>query len=189
MYAAALLRVAAACAVALAVAGLPMPTVSPDCNATSCTFHYICKANTYPTDDANTHCGQVDAAPAMPAALFYPANADKLALYIAFTAAIQPQDPYCTAYNGGIQLGSCASAGFKYKHANEPGRKITWAGYPHGENPDFGPSTVFLETCVKGCSCCPEIGMLYNPGTVPECAAGARPGVPSGLIRLPSWCA
>ena len=78
---AALLRVAAACTVALAVAG-----PNPNCNASSCYFRYICEANTYPFDKANTHCGQVDAAPAMPPALFDPADADMLALYIAFTA-------------------------------------------------------------------------------------------------------
>lgn len=117
----------------------------------------------------------------MPPALFDPANADKLALYIAFTVAIQPQDPLCRPYNGGIQLGSCASAGFKYKHANEPGRNITWAGYPHEENHNKPQqtSTAFLETCVKGCGCCPEKGMLYNPGAVPACAAGASPALPS----------
>ena len=170
---AALLRVAAACTVALAAAG-----PNPNCNASSCNFHYICEANTYPFDKANTHCGQVDAAPAMPPALFDPANADMLALYIAFTADVQLQDPFCRPYEGGIKLGSCASAGFKYTHANEPGRLITWAGYPHGENPDFGPSTVFTEACVKGCGCCPEMGMLYNPGAVPACAAGAKPALP-----------
>jgi hypothetical protein len=112
----------------------------------------------------------------MPQVLFDPVNADKLALYIAFTAAIQPQDPFCEPYEGGIKLGSCASAGFQYKHTNEPGRKITWAGYPHGENPDFGPSTAFIEICIKGCGCCPEKGMLYNPGAVPAC--GAKPALP-----------
>ena len=187
MSAAILLRVAAACTVALAVAGLPATVNTgsnlsqiPYCNASSCYFHYVCIANTYPADEANAHCGQVDAAPSMPGfgSLFDPANAAQLALYIAFTTAIQPQDPYCKAYEGGITLGSCASAGFKYKHANEPGRRITWAGYPHGENPDFGPSTVFIETCVKGCGCCPETGMLYNPGAVPACAAGATPALP-----------
>ena len=95
--------------------------------------------------------------------------------YIAFTAAIQPQDAFCRTYEpefGSIKFGSCASVGFKYKHANEPGRRITWAGYPHGENPSFYPSTVFINTCIQGCGCCTEKGMLYNPGTVPACAAG-----------------
>ena len=178
MSVAALLRVAAACAVALAVAGLPT-AVNPNCTASSCNFYYICKTNILlpnetKLDDGNAHCGQVDAAPSMPQALFDPANADKLALYIAFTAAIQPQDPFCRPYQGGIQLGTCASAGFKYQHVNEPGRRITWAGYPHEANPNFGPSTVFLETCVKGCGCCPEKSMLYNPGAVAACAV---PGV------------
>ena len=170
--------------------GTPQPThgggavkPSPSCTASSCTFYYLCDESSDYTrpDEQFTHCGQVDAAPSIPKALFQPANADKLALYIAFTKAIQPQDPFCrTRYPdfGSIKLGTCASAGYEHEHANEPGREITWGGYPHGRNPDFGPSTDFVKACVDGCGCCPEPGLLYHPGAVPECPAVGRPSLP-----------
>ena len=60
-------------------------TATPNCTAAakSCYFYYLCNEA---RDDGEmvpyTHCGQIDAAPAMPLAMFDPANADKLALYV-----------------------------------------------------------------------------------------------------------
>jgi len=183
---------------------------NPNCTASSCPFYYTCDESSDLSCCADgshgpgcymqcpdTHCGQVDAAPSIPKAMFQPENADKLALYIAFTSDIQPQDPFCNDGSGGqatVTPGTCASVGYKYTHANEPGRKVTWGGYPHGVNPDFGPSTVFQKACIDGCGCCPSLAMLYNPGRIPACTAGLLPtcrDAPSPSHPAPlahEWC-
>ena len=125
--------------------------------------------------------------------MFQPENADKLALYIAFTSDIQPQDPFCNDGSGGqatVTPGTCASVGYKYTHANEPGRRVAWGGFPHGLSPDFGSSTVLQKACLTGCGCCMNTSVLYYPGTLPECAPGYYPGkkLPMCTECAPSGC-
>jgi hypothetical protein len=132
----------------------------------------------------------VDAAPAIPPSLFKPEHSLELSLYIKFTEGVQLQDPLCAgAYSSNPKLGSCASQGYKYKHSNEPGRRIPWAGYPHGSNPDFGPSVVFENACLTGCGCCANTSTQFNPGSLPAC----RPPAPPTCGDTPSpgnpeWC-
>ena len=181
-------------ALGLALALSPEPPQLPaaSCTATSCNFHILCDED-YANQDCcpngtkapgcfgicpDTHCGQVDAAPAIPPALFKPEHSRELSEYISFTEGIQMQDPFCggaaSTFSGANnpKLGNCASQGYKYKHANEPGRRIVWAGYPHGTNPNFSPSVVFEKACLAGCGCCANTTTQANPGSLPECAAG-----------------
>ena len=111
-------------------------------------------------------------APAIPPSLFKPEHCLELRQYIKFTENIQVQDPLCAGPENNPKLGSCASQGYKYKHSNEPGRRISWAGYPHGSTPDFGPSVVFEKTCLAGCGCCANTSTQFNPGSLPECRPG-----------------
>ena len=108
----------------------PIPAI---CNATSCNFFFLCNRTSDPSDpttSTGTHCGQVDASPAMPAILFLPANRATLQAYINYTQSINLySDDYCQGFQTNHPtLGSCADQGYKYKHANEPGREIQWAG-------------------------------------------------------------
>ena len=154
-----------------------LPGTPAGCTATSCDFFYLCDEQLrQPGATEATHCGQVDAAPAIPPSLFKPEHSLELSLYIKFAEGVQMQDPFCGgAENGGNpKLGSCASQGYKYKHANEPGRRIAWAGYPHGSIPDFGPSVVFEKACFAGCGCCANTSTQADPGSLPGCKAGER---------------
>ena len=154
------------------------------CTAKSCNFFYLCneggvgccpngtKAPGCFGQCPDTHCGQVDAAPAIPPSLFKPEHSLELRQYIKFTENVQMQDPLCAGPENNPKLGSCATQGYKYKHSNEPGRRISWAGYPHGSTPDFGPSVVFEKTCLAGCGCCANTSTQFNPGSLPECRPG-----------------
>ena len=185
----------AAAGTPLAVRGASTAAANATCTASSCNFYFICNegGTTRPLDCCadgtrgpgcfgacpDTHCGQVDAAPSMPKNIFEPEFATQLASYIAFTQSILIQDPFCGGKidtpvgNPNPKLGTCASQGFKYAHANEPGRTLAWAGFPHGINPDFAPSTVLQQECLDSCGCCVNTSVLYNPGVLPECAADA----------------
>ena len=172
------------------------------CTAASCNFYVLCDETTVPVYTRNmtngsqlpyTHCGQVDAAPAIPAALFKPENANKLALYIKFTEDIQIADPFCSGVKTATsmpKLGSCASRGYKYKHVNEPGRRIEWAGEEHGSNPSFEPSVAFEKACLSGCGCCANTTTQANPGRLPECSTQQRVPVCGDEIKpgVPEWC-
>jgi len=181
-----------------AAASLPLelqqqlPTVEPTagCNATSCPFYLLC--NEAPPPGYNTysvHCGQVDAAPSIPQSLFKPEYRSILNQYIAFTEDIQMQDPYCSGFQNPT-LGTCASRGYKYKHANFPGRRIAWAGYPHGQNPSFYPSVVFEKACLAGCGCCANTTTQYHPGLLPECTGSAAAPTCGDTPNssAPEWC-
>ena len=105
----------------------------PICNSTSCNFFFLCNDASDPGDpttSTGTHCGQVDASPAIPAILFRPENRATLQAYITYTQSINLySDDYCEGWTTNHPaLGSCADQGYKYKHANEPGREIQWAG-------------------------------------------------------------
>jgi hypothetical protein len=170
----------------------PRDAANATCTAGGCNFYFLCNEGRTVDCCANgtrgpgcvgicpdTHCGQVDAAPSMPKALFEPQFAKELAEYIEFTKGIQIQDPFCgAAGDPNPKRGTCASQGYKYKHANELGRRIAWGGFPHGPNPDFGPSTVLQKACLANCGCCVNTSVLYNPGVLPECASDAPKKVP-----------
>jgi hypothetical protein len=174
-----------------------------NCTATSCNFYLLCDETEILQCCANgtrapnecfgpcpdTHCGQVDAAPSIPPSLFKPEHSLELSEYIKFTEDIQMQDPFCAGVQN-PKLGSCSDQGYKYKHANEPGREITWAGYPHGINPNFYPSVVFEKTCLSGCGCCANIGTQAQPGSLPECNISST--VPTctdtPVPSAPEWC-
>ena len=199
----------AACGLAVAVDGA--------CNASSCIFRYVCDespnlgcclngtrsagCDNNPGFCTDAHCGQVDAAPSIPKSLFKPENADKLALYISFTSGIQIKDPFCEFKQRGPQgsgyfvqnprLGTCADADFKYKHANEPGRTITWGGFSHGKiDSPLSPTGEGLlqAACIAGCACCVNASVLFSPQyeaqcslpkgpkSLPQCGDGLRPG-------------
>ena len=173
------------------------------CTASGCNFYFDCDEDRHSIPDCKegricpgTHCGQVDAAPSMPKKLFEPQYAKELAAYIKFTQGIQIQDPFCGGYidtpvgDPNPKLGTCASQGYKYKHANEPGRRVAWGGFPHGLSPDFGSSTVLQKACLTGCGCCMNTSVLYYPGTLPECAPGYYPGkkLPMCTECAPSGC-
>ena len=105
----------------------------PICNSTSCNFFFLCNDASDPGDpttSTGTHCGQVDASPAIPAILFRPENRATLQAYITYTQSINLySDDYCEGWTTNHPaLGSCADQGYKYKHANQPGREIQWAG-------------------------------------------------------------
>lgn len=180
------------------------------CTVDGCNFYFLC--NEDHTDFSccangtrgpgcvgicpDTHCGQVDAAPSMPKELFAPRFAQNLAEYIKFAEDIQIQANILCQYPGekpsgeisrsnNPKLGTCASQGYKYKHANEPGRRITWGGYPHGQGGGVGPSTVLQKTCLTDCGCCVNTSVLYPPQSAPgldppapECAPDAPKKVP-----------
>jgi len=175
----------------------PIPAI---CNATSCNFFFLCNRTSDPSDpttSTGTHCGQVDASPAMPANLFLPANRATLQAYINYTQSINLySDDYCQGFQTNHPtLGSCADQGYKYKHANEPGREIQWAGRPRVDpvDPQPGyPSPVFEQTCFEGCGCCANFSTQVDPakGTlekVPCCSYNPfRPGC--DLKRRPPTC-
>jgi len=88
-------------ALGLALALSPEPPQLPaaSCTATSCKFFILCDED-YANQDCcpngtkapgcfgicpDTHCGQVDAAPAIPPALFKPEHSRELSEYISFT--------------------------------------------------------------------------------------------------------
>ena len=107
----------------------PVPAI---CNASSCNFFFLCNEASGqgdPTTTTGTHCGQVDASPAIPAILCRPENRPALQAY-SYTQSINLcSDIHCEGdTTNHPTLGSCTGQGYTYNHANEPGREIQWAG-------------------------------------------------------------
>ena len=62
------------------------------------------------TINTNDECGQIDAAPRIPPALFAPSNAGKLAQYAALTVALYSVESFPSIAK--LQLGQCSGIGY-----------------------------------------------------------------------------
>ena len=136
---AALLRVAAACALALAAAGLPSGAAG---------FEKLMRSR-------------------------------RSSLQAPYWIYNYPSGGY-TPKNPG--LGGCATwqgpykNPYKYKHASEPGRTISWGGFAHGriDCPECPQGKNLLQkACLKGCGCCVNASLLFQREFEPECSTGA----------------
>ena len=103
----------------------------------------------------NINCGDVDAAPRMPASLFEPANSDALRAYTNITLAL---------YNVGggaleghkLELGRCAELGYIEPYYRYPQAQANWA-----------PVGLMKEICREKCACAFPGSSI--PG-LPKCA-------------------
>ena len=93
-----------------------------------------------------TQCGEVDAAPYMPAAIFQPRNTLALAAYVEVTIKeyINPN-----ARGTPLKLGRCSSAGFTVPDGEKDG--VSWWGAQTAAGPQI--TTFMLNTCRAKCNC------------------------------------
>jgi len=196
-----------ALALLLTVKGAPINELSPlgapaTCDATSCNFFFLCNElqdESDPTSTTGTHCGQVDVRGSIPPSLFKPENSATLQAYINYTQGIQLfEDGHCAGFDTKHPtLGSCADQGYKYKHANQPGRVIGWAGRPQvvpvDPQPAY-PSPVFEMACLDGCGCCANYSTQVDggdpDGLIPCCHDPRAYPTPAkcGRVPLPLAC-
>ena len=97
-------------------------------------------------------CGEVDAAPRMPAALFHPSNAAALKAYVDITLALYVAGPYKLDVH--LELGRCADKRYTKKTL-----------YPYQVN--WAPIQLMGGICKSQCNCdfpnCPDVP--DDPGT------------------------
>lgn len=154
---------------ALAAALLPGASALPKVQTGNAMVDYAAElAEAYKTDaDGNHHlyfyatdapvpsflrCGEVDAAPFMPASLFEPANALSLAAYVEATLKLYV-NPNPLA-DGPLKLGRCSSIGYTVSGGGVQG--ISW----------FGRGGLMSTVCADRCQCS---FLGSGPAGLPDC--------------------
>jgi len=130
------------------------------------------------------NCGQVDAGPRMPSAMFDKENAAALQMYIDATLAFEWVPPYSWRY---LELGTCSGKG--NTDTGVPGispmLNIPCIDIPSGPSPflpdnrtiDWGPAKLMKPICLQHCECDYE-----QPNTPNPCK-----DVPDNPLAA-SWC-
>jgi uncharacterized surface protein with fasciclin (FAS1) repeats len=113
------------------------PTPAPTCTASGCYFRGVTCDAVHRTDSKKCRCGEVDAAPRMPASLFEPRNALALRRYIDVTLKLY-QLPSTNLYP--LELGVCSSIG--YRNGPYPKTGVDWA-----------PAALMRKICEQQCDC------------------------------------